>query len=317
MPRRSWSYSRDNLLQACERKLYFYYYAGARINSRDPLKREVARLKKLKNISMWVGDIVHTVIAEYFKLLAAGNPMPLEATKRRGIEIADKQWNFSLERRYIEINESSAGESYAALFEHEYNKPLPGEAKAEAIHGIVLCLENFYELQKKLGIASAFRQALDYWIDPRPYGPEATTFELEEVRIIVKVDLAFIDAQSHCQIFDWKTGKSGNDSFIDQMETYILWPHLSFDAQLNQITAYAINLQTKEATPFELDQESKWIRLVSIKRSIQRIDALLLDPSKRIADIRDFDYARHVKICEWCRFQRVCKEWEYASLHLI
>ena len=44
----TWSVSRDQQLQSCERKYFFQYVAEARINSPDPWLRGIALLKKLK-----------------------------------------------------------------------------------------------------------------------------------------------------------------------------------------------------------------------------------------------------------------------------
>ena len=310
MRRRSWSYSRDNLLRFCERKLFFSYYAGARVNSSNPVKKELALLKQLKGIPGWAGDAVHTVIAEFLKALTRGQQTSREAAKERTVQIAEGQWNFSAEHQYLKTRMESAGEFYAALFEHEYNIPLPLDAKDRAIDKMLSLIENFYDLQESIGLSLALPRAVRYWIEAPAFGHGATVFEFEGVTVTVKVDLAFIDLSGNCHILDWKTGKSDNESFRSQMEVYILWPHLALNLNLDTISASAVNLQTREVTQFTLDTGAKGDRLEWIRDSIQAIDALLADPQRQIADIQDFNFARHVSICQRCPFQRVCVEWE-------
>ena len=74
----TWSISRDQVLQTCERKYYFQYLSGARINSADPLLRGIAMLKKLKNIAMWRGECVHWTIAQYLSGVRVGRPLSRE-----------------------------------------------------------------------------------------------------------------------------------------------------------------------------------------------------------------------------------------------
>ncbi len=62
----TWPASRDQILHSCERKYYFQYLAPARINSSNPILREIAFLKKLKTVPLWKGSLFHEVIAQYF-----------------------------------------------------------------------------------------------------------------------------------------------------------------------------------------------------------------------------------------------------------
>jgi hypothetical protein len=74
----SWSVSRDQTLHNCERCYYFQYLAEAKINSRDQTLREIALLKKLKNIPMWQGDAFHAAIADYLRDLKSGKQPSLD-----------------------------------------------------------------------------------------------------------------------------------------------------------------------------------------------------------------------------------------------
>ena len=91
----TWSISRDQVLQSCERRFFFQYLAGGRLNGDTPELRQIALLKKLQPYSIWLGDVFHRGIAEF--LHSHGGDAPLTAD--RLISLARQQvvldWRFS------------------------------------------------------------------------------------------------------------------------------------------------------------------------------------------------------------------------------
>jgi hypothetical protein len=66
----SWSYSRRESLEHCTRRYFFQYYAHALPDGE--LKTKVSFLKGVKNRYLRTGEIVHLIIATYFKKLKIG-----------------------------------------------------------------------------------------------------------------------------------------------------------------------------------------------------------------------------------------------------
>src|SRR6266436_547492 len=119
----TWSISRDQTLHTCERRYYFQYLAPAKINSCDETLREIAFLKKLKNIPMWQGELFHALVAEY-----------LESARRKRLydpcilldkmrERVKREWKFSVSISAWPNPRSIDNKGNIVLFEHEYNEP--------------------------------------------------------------------------------------------------------------------------------------------------------------------------------------------------
>jgi hypothetical protein len=69
-----WSYSRRSTLEQCPRKYYFDYYGSALHRAAsDPQKARLRGLKKLQNRHERAGEIVHQVIADYFRKAQQGD----------------------------------------------------------------------------------------------------------------------------------------------------------------------------------------------------------------------------------------------------
>lgn len=271
--------------------------------------KEVAILRQLKTLSAWVGDLLHTTVAKSLKELANGHRWSVEDLREKAADLAERQWNFSERKLYRQVAPTRAGEEFGAIFEHEYGIQLPLDTFSRILTTIRTCLDNFGDIRDTLRIPQILATANRVWIEPPTFGPGATAFDFETTKVTVKVDLAVRNSDGRFAIYDWKTGKSDARSYSGQMECYLLWPHLALSIELRDTTAYAVNLETPQVEAFTLDPEAKWNRLAVIRRSVENISALMVDPDTGVADIRDFSYARHVKICERCPFQRICREW--------
>ena len=178
MTQRRWSYSRGSLLELCERQLFFNYFAGARRNSSNPLLREVAILRQLRALSAWVGDLIHTTVAESLKELAKGHSWSLEDLRERAAYLAERQWTFSEKKLYREVTPARAGEEFGAIFEHEYGIELPRDIFSKILTTIRTCLDNFCDIRDTLAIPQMLATATRFWIEPPTFGPEVTALSL-------------------------------------------------------------------------------------------------------------------------------------------
>jgi hypothetical protein len=97
----TWSISRENTLEACERRYFFEYVARARTNSRDGRLREIAVLKKVKTVSMWQGEVLHQLVAEYLRRGLSSRP---DASRMiaTAVEQMQRDWASSEKKRYRE-----------------------------------------------------------------------------------------------------------------------------------------------------------------------------------------------------------------------
>jgi len=250
---------------------------------------------------------VHQALARYFNELKHDRVLNVSQITDIAEQLASKQWAFSAAHRYRTQGRSRAGDSFAALLEHEYEIP-DTETLGDALTHIRRCLSNFYAMDAKLSISGAFRDGREHLIEPPAWGAGATTFLVPGIKATVKVDLSFATQDGRYLIFDWKTGK-GDENATPQLELYALWAHLSLSYPLEAVTAHEISLFKEQASSTQLTESAAFYRSEQIQKSSDLITALTASDPRSGPPLRDFNYARHVATCRRCAFQRVCQEF--------
>ncbi len=309
----TWSVSRDQQLQTCERKYYFQYLAGARVNATDPMQRRLGMLKKLKSIRMWEGDCVHWAIARY--LGAVRDNLALDAEQVL-IELRDKmerEWQFSEQKRFrtqpMLIDKGGLG-----LVEHEYDS-VPAGVTAKSIYEDAA--SGFRKFVAWSGdICAKIRLADNVWIEPPVFGPEAPGFTLDGVQIIAKVDLAVEKSSEFFEIYDWKTGEAPaqNSSCITQNElqvcVYQLWPHLSMHLPLKLVSSHLVYLgdDVPEVRTHRLDEKSVPLVVLMVRNSVALADRWQKNFESGQLRLEDLDYAGWPGFCRECAHKGICRE---------
>lgn len=310
----TWSVSRDQQLQACERKYFFQYLSDARINSPDPWLRGIALLKKLKNIPMWQGECVHLVIAEYLNQVRQRHSPTLENLVGSLRQRMQREWQFSEKRRFRE-EPAAVGKTGVALFEHEYDE-LPPETSVEAlIEKAVKLTGTFYAwAEGESGLAEKVRTADRIWIEPPAWGIEAPGFMTNNVQVITKVDLALHHRGVSFTVYDWKTGKPPRESAEPsqnelQVSVYMLWANRGLKLPLEGVASRLVYLggdQAKELC-FDLDEERAVETYRIIEDSVRLAQQWESYFENRRLKLNDLDYAASVEECRRCNFKRVCR----------
>jgi len=323
-----WSISRDQILHTCERRYYFQYLAPARINSRNPLLKEIALLRRVTNIPMWKGKIFHSIIAEYLKRRLQGYEISLNNLLIHYINQMEDQWNSSLklvEKNLLTRQVNSYQQSNFILLEHLYQEDASRNSLESAIQDIKDWIERFAAWNKDENIDKMILKSSKTWIEPPTYGQRATGFEIDGIQVITKVDLAFLNSEGQFVIFDWKTSVPVNQPtyWITQPEfqaaVYQLWANLSFEIPLNNINAHFIyfgNTPLKKLS-FTIDENIKEYTLSLIRQSISRMKyfhqqihhdglQLTLDRMLRLT-LDDLDFAYSEKSCIHCPFKGICR----------
>lgn len=300
---RQWSNSRESLLLECERKYCFTYESNARRNSRDPILRRIAELKSIKSIAMWKGDLIHEGVASWWSRLANGREIPLPTLKSELSRVAESRWNASK-------GHASRGEITAeVLFEHMQGSAIGNEILDEAIDEAHSSLEVFLSFAVSSGAKNEFLRAHRRWVEPLPYGPEATSFITGKLQVTTKVDLAIETPLGSFIVYDWKTGRDDADH-DDQMDLYILWPHLTLGIPLERIEANVVNLRSGSIYTRSLDEFGKRARLAKLHRSSSYLESLVPRDTNWPEMLSAFNYSSHLSTCRRCQFQQLCGELE-------
>ena len=340
----TWSISRENTLEACERRYFLAYVARARMNSRVERLRELAVLKKLKTISMWQGEVFHELAAEHLRRAQVSLPdaSQLLATV---VEQMREDWDASAAKRYRKpprrrrratepvptlelelgldlgtdhelVSEDDGGPGALALFEHEYDLTSGSQLLSDAVAAIELWFGRFAAWAATECLVEQLRSARRSWIEPQVFGPGAPGFASGRVQVVTKVDLAFERRDGRFVIYDWKTGAPRptapgvvDDDAEYQVTTYQLWPHLRLGIPTESIDAHVVYLGTDPVLvrSYQLDPDTRERVVRRVSRGVRR--GLALHGAGNHAPLKeaDFDFAGHPAMCRWCGFKRICQ----------
>lgn len=309
-----WSFSRDQTLRSCERKYYFQYLSNAYLNSPDPWLRQIALLKKVKNMPMWQGECVHEAIADFLTQIQGGRQVPFESLALALQQRMVRDWTFSEKRQFRE-EPGSVGRSGVALFEHEYNEVPPETQIADLVNETREMLGSFYRwAQAHPSFLADFKTAKRRWIEPPPWGDGAPGFAVGDVQAVTKVDLALHLADGQFRIYDWKTGKrpateKGGASNSTQISIYMLWPHLVMNFPLGKVGSSLVYLGEAQAqeVSFHLDEELALETKQIIRSSVEQAQRWENYAKSGRLKIENIDFADSVNECRKCNYKSVCR----------
>jgi len=291
----SWSKSRNDIFRECHRKYYYSYYGhwgGWEFDAPDEV-RQIYILGKLKNRFMWVGGIIHNSIKNVLEETRTGR-VPL---LNRLIDLTREQMRYDFEssknKRYWQDPKS------CALFEHEYGVEVKDEQWKDLWNHIETCMRNFYS-------SDIFAMVKN--IDSSLWLPieEFQDFLFEDTKINVKLDFAYRDRDGGVTIIDWKTGKSELAGSDVQLACYALFAINCWNVGPEKVRTIEYNLHHKRGTTGKLDAGEIEEIKEYIRKSINEMKALLVDPVENIAVEDSFAKTINRDICSSCNFKRVC-----------
>lgn len=298
----SWSKSRDETFRKCQRQYYFQYYGSWNGWSKDaPARtREIYLLKKLQTRQLWAGSVVHDRIKLLLETLRHGNKIPAKDTviERTLAQMRD-DFKSSREKRYQRQPKT------LALFEHEYDQNLPAETWKENADHVVNCLETFLDSETLRQIQEV---PTEHWLESE----ELSHFIFEGTKVYVVLDFSYRDGDE-IVIYDWKTGKRGEEAGEVQLACYALYASGKWDVPADKIRTVEFNLPNNKLIEHHLggvdtDQVETYIR-----NSIGQMQALLLDEKKNVAEEDSFGLTENERNCNYCNYRKVCPRFASAG----
>jgi len=280
----SWSASRHDTFASCRRRYYYSYYASLE-------DEEIRRLKKLSALPLWAGSVVHDTIETFLKTHDALPPPEeqealVRATVHSGM-LAD--WR-----------ESEAGSVRFRLFEHEYEIPVEQEDKRIAVNTVMRSLKNFFRTET---LREAFAVGRSGWLALE----DLVSFQVGDVEVFLRMDLAFRGRDGRVVIVDWKTGR-GEGRFNEvQVAGYALYAtEKGWVGDPEEISTELNYLVIPRATRRVVTKEKIEGVRGFIERSARDMKALLLDPVENRARLEDFPMIDRPQVCRRCNFRRLC-----------
>lgn len=309
-PEKSWSISRIKTIKSCLREYYYTYYGSHRGWEYEASNEQkyAWRLKKLTNIWLVFGDILHKAIKNIidFKKNNIDKEIDVDALK-----------DFVRTNLNVVVKQSSRKDSIAKwdnypkgqmLLEYYYDGKLERDDILEIKERIEQCVENFFESKtffdlnrgEYLDILEVDEGDFDYFL-------------IEGVKVFSLIDLLYLDKEGNVIIVDWKTGKP-NEEDREQLLVYLIYVMEKYKVPVTKIKGRVEYLLTGESSEYEFTDED----IINIKNRISLeinvINALLKDEELNIPKEKDtFIMCEEDYKCNKCKYKRLCNKERVIS----
>lgn len=299
-PEFSWSLSRHNTLMDCSRKYAYHYYFSHNGWFRDSaeLARDAYRLKKITNLPMLFGEIVHTIIETTIKNYDKTGHIPDEASL---IQHLRQQLNSAfIDSTKKEEEWRARPKHFKMLHEIYYYGRLEPSAIAEIEQRIASCIHNFLTSESFTALTRKREIKL-------LQSEEFRTMTLKGVMVYIVIDFLYQDLKNDkWVIVDWKTGKENLEDRY-QLALYALYLKEKYKVPLEKIEIRNEYLLTGT-------QQSNGMTEIDLEHVLERMDMSLLEMGKYIIDDDtnqpvDLDYFPKTEQefkCARCNYKELC-----------
>jgi len=291
----SWSPSKMNTAKQCSRRLYYQYYGSKKSKAKnDHDKERLQFLANFSNKSLVAGEIVHTVIASYFRKAKIGEIWSLDRLLGFAFHMLRQSVQYSKD---IKAGKPLQTEYPPSILKEIYY----GQVEEEII---VKEIKDKLEINLKGFIAAPKFEHL------RKGGSLYTSvvevkakFELvKSVKIDGVIDLAFQDGDVF-RIADWKTGKSEDEDTSLQLLTYALWAAKKRNKKDSVIIekAYLAEDKLENLEYSDVHLERARVRIIQDAEILRELHDFGIEGNSLA-----FTKCDKPRICMLCPFQEVC-----------
>lgn len=265
---------------------------------------------------MWQGNIFHSVVADFISLFRQRKSLLSSMSFSSLKDRVEKEWAFSESKNFRNNPHLIGKDGGLALFEHEYDIDIEGKNSKVILESLEVLINRFITWAEQTDLEKIVQNAKRIWIEPEIFSADAPGFIINDVKVIVKVDLAFLTLDNKFKIFDWKTGgfssnPLGRNSQAEfQLSVYQLWPHLSLEYPLESIEAHLVYFGSEaiKHETFQMDMEQKEYALSLIRSSIANVLRFSSHDDKLKFSLEDFDFASSARVCQQCKFKKLCQK---------
>ncbi|WP_226581736.1 PD-(D/E)XK nuclease family protein [Halobacillus litoralis] len=302
-PDLSWSLSRHKTMLTCLRKYAYDYYVSHNgwLSQADTLSRQAYRLKKMTNLEMHFGSIVHDLIYQAIQRCLKNQSIPSQ-------EDFIDEVRHHLNRGFIESTKKehlwqNRPKHYTMLHEIYYSQTdtLPESKVRKITDRLQRTVKNFYSSQ-------TFTDVID---KENMRFIESETFRFmktEGIKLFVVMDLVYKDLKRNKWIIvDWKTGKSSEED-RNQLALYALYLQQKHNIEsLDDIVIRNEYLVSGEHIEHQLTEQD----LINVQHlyqmSIEQMKLYLEDPAQnKPLPIEQFPMQDDPRTCARCNYQELC-----------
>ena len=303
-PEKSWSISKMKTLENCERDYYYTYYGshnGWIYTSTD--EQKIAwRLKKLSNLWMCFGDVVHREIKGIINICKKDKTKFMNATRFNEITLNKLR---NIIRESIQKYNTKEWDEYPKgimLQEYYYGDKISKQIGDELKERLIKCVNNFY-------VSKTFEEILkEETIIIENDEDIFTSINYEGLKVYSKIDLLYKDYDGYYVIVDWKTGKI-SDGDKEQLLVYAWYVMEKYGVHYSRIKGrieYLLDGHVEEIL-FKLD-DIEYIKskvLNDLKIINYYLDDISLNKAKKK---EEFQKTFKTYKCANCKFRMLCKD---------
>lgn len=320
-PEYSWSYSRGEQFDNCQRSYFYSRYetVGGNGTYATPRSRLMYGLSRLSSLPLWKGNLVHFALERYAlgvkAYLEEGNAKLYslrvhEAMVKAATNAMRKQACNDWERSLFLSNPKNSkqlwpGRDELLLQEHyEKRSGLREETvREEVIYDADILVDEFARVLYNL------------------LTPDSRIFSCElldtlpgfKAKVYIKSDLVlWRPDQDLLTIIDWKSGRVNNTSnYTSQLALYALWASQKFDVPPMAVSMLLVHPgQLLDIPPLSLGEIETVKKHVA--RSIAKQMAMLAKKTqnvpKPLAHFEPCSPNQSAPACRWCAFKKFCAE---------
>ncbi|RWZ58810.1 Dna2/Cas4 domain-containing protein [Halobacillus fulvus] len=302
-PELSWSLSRHKTLLTCARQYAYDYYVSHNgwLEQADSLARQTYRLKKITNLEMHFGSVVHDLIYQIIQDVLHNRSVPDEQT------IID-EIRHHLNRGFIESTKKehlwrNRPKHYTMLHEIYYSQTNTlSESKVKKITDrLQTTVKNFFASRS---FAEVLRKEDMKFIDSEKF----RFMKANGVKVYIVMDLVYQDlARNKWVIVDWKTGKKSEED-RNQLALYALYLQQKYSIDsIDDIIIRNEYLLEGSFIEHQLTEQD----LINVqhlyKISIEQMKGYLEDESKnQPLPLEHFPMQNDPRVCSRCNYQELC-----------
>lgn len=294
----NYSVSREETLRYCARKYYISYYESwngwlATASERAKL---AYFLKKRDTEAIWIGHHIHSAIKSIIQNID-------KSEKDYAIEILknklSEEFNRSLNR-----TRTNGKVKDLWLYEHYKGEVLNYQRIEErAVH----LLTNFFESHIYKALKEKYGAYKILYLDSDDF--EQMKFDFNGIPLFAIPDLCYQKEDGSVALWDWKTGKSGDEDLSKQIKTYALRLMISnhIDPSVTKVEGYSYFLDDLTMSGNIINMEDIESITTSIAKGFNDMQDLLEDiPSNTPKHEDYFPKTQHTNKCKGCVFNEMC-----------
>jgi hypothetical protein len=299
-PEFSWSQSRDAIMQECQRKYYYHYYASHNGWLDDAIgrQRQAYLLKQIGNLHLVLGTVVHEMAHDVtVKTLNRQSC----AAPEEWIQLVKNRLNQAYKDSKLKEQWKRKPKKFTMLHEMYYGETLPESLVTLIREKIEPCVRNLF-------LSETYRELHSRDDIEIVEAEQMKTTPFENERMYVIPDLLYKRGDGSYVIVDWKTGKEYEQN-EDQTLLYAMYAIEHYNVPIEKVEIrleYLLSGTHKNIVPnpSKMEQTRQWVR-----DSIESMKSLLENEQQN----KPLDEAFFVTTpdrfkCKGCNFREICPD---------